>query len=133
MAKRYSHKFNSQEASKTTTGGKTSGFPSPAADYLAKSIDLNELLIQNPSSIFFAWLKDGDKEFMAIVDRSLTVVDGCKVVAWDEGQWYLKKLRITNGQFWLFAIKGDAKPIYVNADEPYTILGRLSKLIWINP
>ena len=50
----YTFKNNSKEAANTPTDGSTSGFPSPAADYLAVGIDLNKLLIENPSSHFKA-------------------------------------------------------------------------------
>ena len=38
---------NSKEAGNTPTDGSTSGFPSPAADYLAVKIDFNKVLINN--------------------------------------------------------------------------------------
>jgi len=54
------------------------GFPSPADDYIDRGIDLNEALIQHPSSTFFlrvsgdsmigAGIHDGD---LLVVDRSL--------------------------------------------------------------
>jgi hypothetical protein len=60
--------LNSEEAGNTPSDGRTSGFPSPAADYLAVGIDLNSLLIEHPSSHFKAWLKDGNKSYLVIVD-----------------------------------------------------------------
>jgi DNA polymerase V len=129
----YKFDHNSKEAGNTPTDGSTSGFPSPAADYLAIGIDLNKLLIENPSSHFKAWLQEDDKKYLVIIDRSLPLKNNCRVVIWDNNQWFIKKFRIINNVIWFYPLKGDVKPILYNADEPYTILGRISKLIWMNP
>ena len=55
------------------------GFPSPADDYVEKSLDLNELLIKRPAATFFVRV-EGDSMLDAgihpddilVVDRSLT-------------------------------------------------------------
>ena len=73
---------NSQEAGNTPTDGSTSGFPSPAADYLAIGIDLNKLLIENPSSHFKAWLQEDEKKYLVIIDRSLPLKNNYRVVIW---------------------------------------------------
>jgi DNA polymerase V len=128
-----SYDYNSNEAGDTPTDGRTSGFPSPAADYLAVDIDLNKLLIEHPSSHFKTWLVEEGKKYLVIVDRALPLNDGCQVVAWENNTWYLKRYRLVKNVVWLHAIKEDMPPVKVNADEPYTILGRVSKLIWMNP
>lgn len=133
MAKVKEYINNTFEADSTPTDGSTSGFPSPAADYLAPGINLQELLIPNPSSSLFAWLKTDGKIWLAIVDRSLKLLDGCQVVAWENNQWYIKRFRKIKGEAWLYSLKGNDKPVLVNPDEPYQILGRISKLVWTNP
>jgi SOS-response transcriptional repressor LexA len=133
MAKRRDFVNNDQEAGSTPTDGSTSGFPSPAADYLAPRIDFNELLVPRPSSTIFAWLKTEDKIWLAVVDRSLPVKDGCQVVAWDNNEWYIKRFKILDDRAWLCSLKGNEAPVLVNPDEPYQILGRISKLVWTNP
>ena len=125
--------LNSKEAGTTPVDGSTSGFPSPAADYLAVNLDMNKLLIENPSSHFKAWLQEDDRKYLAIIDRSLKLKNNCRVVIWNDNQWYIKKYRIINGAVWFYPLKGDLNPLRYNVDEPYTILGRISKLIWMNP
>jgi DNA polymerase V len=124
---------NSKEAGNTPTDGSTSGFPSPAADYLAVGIDLNKLLIENPSSHFKALLFEQDKKYLVIIDRSLPLKNNCKVVIWDNNEWFIKVYRIIDKVIWFYPLKGDVKPVIFNIDEPYKILGRVSKLIWMNP
>ena len=74
--------LNSEEAGNTPTDGSTSGFPSPAADYLAVGIDLNSLLIEHPSSHFKAWLQEAEKKYLVIIDRSLPLKNNYRVVIW---------------------------------------------------
>ena len=75
------------------------GFPSPADDYMEVGIDLNEELIQHPSSTFFlrvsgdsmtaAGIHNGD---LLVVDRSLHPRPGRIVVAVLDGAFTLKRL-----------------------------------------
>lgn len=83
-----------------TPGSRTSaGFPSPADDYIDKSLDLNELLIKNRTATFFMKV-DGDglascgiaNDDMLIVDRSVYAVQGKIVVAVIDGELVVRKV-----------------------------------------
>ncbi len=75
------------------------GFPSPAADYVEKALDLNELCVHHPSATYFvratgdsmigAGISDGD---MLVVDSSLKAQHGSIVVAAVDGEFTVKKL-----------------------------------------
>jgi DNA polymerase V len=54
--------------------GVPAGFPSPAQDYIAKRIDLNELVIKHPGSTFYV-RADGDSMFPDIADGDYMVID----------------------------------------------------------
>jgi len=81
------------------------GFPSPADNYLDKTLDLNELLITHPAATFFvrvtgdsmrgAGIFSGD---VLVVDRSLEAVDNKIVVAIVEGEFTVKRLKLREGQ-----------------------------------
>src|SRR6185295_7634921 len=74
------------------------GFPSPADDYLQKSLDLRELLIENETATFFVrssgesmirfGINDGD---LLVVDRSLAVLHEDIVVAVVDGGFTVKQ------------------------------------------
>jgi len=81
-------------------GGRVeAGFPSPADDFIERSLDLNEQLIANPIATFFmrasghsmtgAGINDGD---LLIVDRSITPSHGNIVIAVIDGGLTVKRL-----------------------------------------
>ena len=75
------------------------GFPSPADDFIERSLDLNEQLVANPIATFFvrasghsmdgAGIHDGD---LLVVDRALTPTSGNIVVAIVDGGLTVKRL-----------------------------------------
>lgn len=81
------------------------GFPSPAADYEDRRLDVSEYLIRNPVSTFFfrvsgdsmveAEIFDGD---MLVVDRSVTPQHGHIVVAFLRGERLVKRLEKRGGR-----------------------------------
>ena len=84
----------------------SAGFPSPANDYLESRIDLNEELIKNPSSTFFArvsglsMLGAGiDENDILIIDKSLQPRNGCIAVCCLDGEFTLKRIRIEGSLF----------------------------------
>lgn len=52
-----------------------SGFPSPAQDYEARTLDLNERLIKRPSSTFFMQIQGDSMERYGMYEGDLIVVD----------------------------------------------------------
>ncbi len=88
----------------------SAGFPSPADDYIDIGIDLNDHLIQHPSSTFFlrvsgqsmtgAGIQNGD---LLVVDRSLNAYPGRIVVAILDGEFTLKRLIKSHGVLYLKA------------------------------
>jgi DNA polymerase V len=85
--------------------GVRAGFPSPATDYIDKTLDLNELLIRNPSATFYVKVEG---EAMAglqifpgdtlIVDRSLTPADGNIIIAAYHGELVVCRLHRKGGR-----------------------------------
>lgn len=75
------------------------GFPSPAADYIERELDIARLLITNPPATYFvrvdgtsmvdAWIRPGD---IAVVDRSLEAKAGSIVIAILDGELAIKQL-----------------------------------------
>jgi DNA polymerase V len=92
------------------SGKVATGFPSPADDYIEKTLDLNELLIKKPAATFFmrahgepmlsAGIHPND---ILIVDRSIEPVPGKIVICVLNGELTVKRLERGNGQWQLKA------------------------------
>ena len=75
------------------------GFPSPAQDYIEKTLDLNELCIKHPAATYFVRC-DGDSMINAgiqqddvlVVDRALNAKHGDIVIANVSGFFTVKRL-----------------------------------------
>lgn len=114
----------------------SAGFPSPCADYLDSSIDLNKELIKNKSATFCARVRgnsmidegidDGD---ILIVDRSLTPCDGKVVVSFIDGEFTLKRLRIDHSGVWLQPANPAYSPIRIQEDNNFIIWGIVTYVI----
>jgi len=78
------------------------GFPSPASDYVEKSLDLNDLCINHPAATYFvraagdsmidAGIHPGD---VMVVDRSLKAKHDDIVIAMLSGEFTVKQLALT--------------------------------------
>ena len=119
------HKHSSLYASQPAAG-----FPAPGDDMVEKPLDLNDLLIDNPTSTFFVRVKgdsmegakihDGD---ILIVDRSLEPAPGRIVVAAVYGELVVKRLALQNGQLALVSEHEDYAPIVVAEAEDCFVWG----------
>jgi DNA polymerase V len=117
-------------------GGRVeAGFPSPADDFIERSLDLNEQLVANPIATFFvrasgnsmngAGIHDGD---LLIVDRSVTPMHGMVVVAVIDGGLTVKRLTKRGTQMSLTSEpnkldQGSYVPIEVGEEADATIWG----------
>jgi DNA polymerase V len=114
------------------------GFPSPAADYVETRIDLNKLLIKNPSFTFFAYA-EGDSMFPLIQDGNLLVIDrkakqpnGCVVLASVNNTFCVKKLyRFPDGSIELRPHNPVHESIHLPSEfeGEFEIFGRVVKAI----
>jgi DNA polymerase V len=106
------------------------GFPSPAEDYIEKSLDLNEYLAPRPEATFFVRVS-GDSMIGAaihhgdilVVDRSLTAVPGNVVIACVHGEFTVKRLRRTAIGLELAPENPDFAPLPLDPETEFEIWG----------
>lgn len=112
------------------------GFPSPADDYLEGSLDLNEYLIDNPSSTFLVRAA-GDSMInigifendVLVVDRSIEVKSGHIVIAVLNGELTVKRLIKSNNQ-WYLKPENDSYPdMPLNEDIETVIWGVVTNVL----
>ena len=77
------------------------GFPSPAADYVEKTLDLNELCVKHPSATYFVRAEGTsmvDRGIypgsVLVVDRSLEARHGDVVIAAVDGEFTVKTIEL---------------------------------------
>lgn len=118
-------------------GGVRAGFPSPAQDYVDEWIDLNRHLVPHPSSTFYArvsgdsmseeGIDDGD---LLIVDKSLQPEDGDLAVCCVDGEFTLKRLKLTRGnRLFLMPSNRKYKPIEITEDNDFMVWGIVTTTI----
>ncbi len=110
--------------------GIQAGFPSPAQDYIAESIDLNHELIHHPAATFYGrvsgdsmigeGIEEGD---ILVIDRSLEPGDGDLAVCCVDGDFTLKRISLRDGQVWLIPSNESFDPILVTPDCRFEVWG----------
>ena len=105
------------------------GWPSPADDYVERSIDLNEYLIKNPASTYFVRVSGDSMVDASIGDGALLIVDRSIepkhkniVIAAINGSFTCKRL-ILKPKICLMPENLKYKPIYINKDEELELAG----------
>ncbi len=102
----------------------SAGFPSPADDYLEKSLDLNELLISNKVATFFmrvegdslkaSGIRHGD---VLIVDRSINPAHGKIVVAVVAGELVIRRVESLDGKLVLTSDDASIEREVIDGEE----------------
>jgi len=106
------------------------GFPAPGDDMVEKPLDLNDLLVDNPTSTFFVRVKgdsmdgakihDGD---ILIIDRSIEAKSGHIVVAAVYGELVVKRLRLNGNKLSLISENEEYSPIILEEAEDCYVWG----------
>lgn len=116
--------------------GIKAGFPSPAADFEGKRISLDRELIKNETATFFARV-DGDSMVDAgmangdllVVDRSLEPQDGKVAVCMLDGEFTVKRLRVSKEGVYLVPENSTFKEIKVEEDQELVIWGIVTYVV----
>jgi DNA polymerase V len=112
------------------------GFPSPAEDFLEPGLNLNQYLIQNSAATFCVKVK-GDSMVgskittgdILIVDRSLSPQNQNIILAILNGNFVVKKLLISNNDFYLLSDNKYTKQIKINSEMEFYVWGVVTYVI----
>lgn len=119
--------------------GIQAGFPSPAQDYIDKSLDFNKELIEHPSATFYArvagdsminaGIAEGD---IVVIDRAVDPEQDDIVVVYIDGEFTIKHIdfsELKRNRIWLRPANPDFKPIKVSASADFRVWGVVIKVI----
>lgn len=108
----------------------SAGFPSPAADYEDRRLDINEYLVRNPVSTFFFSVEGDSMEGAQIFDGDILVVDksvrprhGHVVIAFVDGERLVKRLFRRGERVALLAENPAYPPLEIGDGMELTIWG----------
>jgi len=114
----------------------SAGFPSPAEDYIEKTLDLNELCIRHPAATFFvraqgesmieAGIFPGD---VLVVDRSLRATHGDIIIASLESEMTVKQLHLTPRPVRLVPRNPAYQPIIIDEDRTLEVFGVVTNVV----
>ncbi len=114
----------------------SAGFPSPADDYMDKSLDLNEYLIHNPAATFFVRVTGNSMldagihgDDLLIVDRSLSPKDGSIIIAVIDGELIVKRMSMKKNKIFLIAENRSFDPIEIKPEMNFEVWGVVTTVI----
>lgn len=114
----------------------SAGFPSPAEDYIEKTLDLNELCIQHPAATFFVRV-DGESMIGAgifpgdvlVVDRSLRAQHGDIIIASLESEMTVKELHLNPPPVYLLPRNPAYQPILIEEGMVLEVFGVVTNVV----
>jgi DNA polymerase V len=114
----------------------SAGFPSPADDYMEKTLNLQELLVKHPTSTFFVQVKgssmnganihDGD---ILVVDRAAQPAAGKIAVVIIDTEFTVKRLAKRGGKLYLVPENRDFSPVEIKEEMEFEIWGIVTSII----
>ncbi len=116
--------------------GISAGFPSPAADFMENSIDLNKELSENPLATFYIRVNGNsmidaginDKDVL-VVDRSIEPRDNAIAVCFLDGEFTVKRIQLDKDCLYLMPENQNYAPIKVTEDNILIIWGIVTYVI----
>jgi len=116
--------------------GISAGFPSPADDFKEQRLSLDEELVKNKESTFYArvsgqsmigaGLEDND---LLVIDRSLEPENNKIAVCFLDGEFTVKRLRVQDDEVWLQPENPNYPIIKITADNNFLIWGIVTNVI----
>jgi DNA polymerase V len=118
------------------TAGIKAGFPSPAADFDGTKISLDAILVKNREATFYAkasgnsmtgaGIDDGD---ILVIDRSLEPQNNKVAVCFIDGEFTVKRIKITKEGALLMPENKAFEPIKVTDENQLIIWGIVTYVI----
>ena len=116
--------------------GISAGFPSPADDFNQTRISLDDELIKNKDSTFYAKVKGQsmidaglDDNDLLVIDRSLEPANNKIAVCFLDGEFTVKRLRVEKNEVWLQPENPNYPIINITEENDFLIWGIVTNVI----
>ena len=135
----FSGEYSTELPLQYADAGVFAGFPSPAQDYMDKTLDFNREIIRHPAATFYAKVigqsMEGagiDTGDIIVVDRALEPRDGDIVVACINGEFTLKYIDLSQQAKGIVCLRPDNdryEPIFLHDGDDLVVWGVVSSVI----
>lgn len=116
--------------------GISAGFPSVNEDVVGERVSLDDTLIKNKNSTFYAKVNGQsminaglNHDDLLVIDRSLEPADKKIAVCYIDGEFTVKRLRVSNNEVWLQPENPDYPIINITEDNNFVIWGIVTNVI----
>ena len=116
--------------------GISAGYPKPNEDFTSQRLSLDDTLVRNKETTFYAkvsgqsmigaGLEDND---LLVIDRSLEPVNNKIAVCFLDGEFTVKRLRVSDGEVWLQPENPNYPIINITEDNNFLIWGIVTNVI----
>lgn len=116
--------------------GVSAGFPSPAADFMENSIDLNKELSKNPLATFYIKVSGNsmidagiENDDILVVDKSLEPQNNKIAICFIDGEFTVKRIVVKKHSMFLMPENKNYKPIEIKEENQIVIWGIVTYVI----
>ncbi len=116
--------------------GISAGFPSPAEDFKQERLSLDEVLVKNKLSTFFARVSGQsmigaglDDNDLLVIDRSLEPAHNRIAVCFLDGEFTVKRLKVDKDGVWLQPENPNYPIIKITEENDFVIWGIVTNVI----
>ena len=116
--------------------GISAGFPSPADDFKERRLSLDEELVKNKEATFYARVSGQsmigaglDDNDLLVIDRSLEPENNKIAVCFLDGEFTVKRLRVSDGEVWLQPENPDYPIIKISEENSFVVWGIVTNVI----
>ena len=116
--------------------GISAGFPSPVDDFSESRISLDEELVKNKDTTFYAKVKGQsmigaglDDNDLLVIDRSLAPTNNKIAVCFLDGEFTVKRLRVEKNEVWLQPENPNYPIINITKENDFMVWGIVTNVI----
>lgn len=116
--------------------GISAGFPSPADDFKEQRLSLDDELVKNKEATFYARVSGQsmigaglDDNDLLVIDRSLEPENNKIAVCFLDGEFTVKRLRVSNDEVWLQPENPNYPTIKITEENNFVIWGIVTNVI----